>query len=502
MAINSLFNLKQLFSCTLTFIVAVCIYTPYMNGFTIRNFPESDFVVVDQTTHFYIPAPLNPNGLIGYKFDTASYNSSGKFVYQLVDSVLNMKCAIWNTNRINFTKSWMLTMKIFIGNGIDGIGGQNQNMPTGDPERDIGDGICFIAVSGRNINNLYSLISQQTNDSIGYGGITNSLAVEYDTEVNIGSQNYPDIPNTGAHVAILQNGSMVALEGTYNSIRDNWQGVAFDDWLCTSILCVVDNNNGNTSYELLVYISEVPGGPLRLRSSKRFYSLEDLLPGASVDSNGNAWEYWGVSAFSCPASNRYMVEFLELTNGDSVITPSYIVTIGFMEPLHPPDTFYVGGIANTDCGKISRFGTDYINPKDTIKYDRVICHNRLKDILISVPVGMDTSAYWEYKKGSSWDSVGSGATFPIKDIIDSIPNNTDSLLIRLVSGTDTIYFNIKYPKEKTALKDYFRDSVFKNTGYTDYPMISDTLSIKLPTLDSGCSYFFFKDKKDLSLKKK
>ena len=75
--------------------------------------------------------------------------------------------------------------------------------------------------------------------------------------------------------------------------------------------------------------------------------------------------------------------------------------------------------------------------------------------------------------------------------MDSIPNNVDSLQIRLISGTDTIYFNIKYPKEKTALKDYFRDSVFKNTGYTTYPITKSGIqSIKLPTLDSGCSYSF------------
>ena len=74
--------------------------------------------------------------------------------------------------------------------------------------------------------------------------------------------------------------------------------------------------------------------------------------------------------------------------------------------------------------------------------------------------------------------------FPVHLYKDSLLYHPDSMIIRAILDGDTIYFNFKF-KNSTILNDYFRDSIFKNPKYTDYPISSDNNSIALPTLDSG-----------------
>ena len=341
----------------------------------------------------------------------------------------------------------------------------------------IGDGFTFCMTSQPTTNNL---IGDRV-WFIGYGTIQNSFAIEFDTEW--GDRNVSDTPfgeggplqGSGCHTAYLKNGSMTALPGTYKPMLDNWAGVT-GKTICVTIIWKRTNGvNSFGGYDLITYINNVE------RNNMHFAMLGSLISGLNPT---NKYCNWGVTSANCTDS-EHIVEFIKMENGYILFTSSH--TIVFDGEGIPSDTFYIGG-TNTiplDCSTEPIPG----QPAPTITYNVVPCYGDLGQLKISVLEGMDTAfAHWELENGGSWDSVGSGSKFPIRRIIDSIPNNADSLQIRLISGTDTIYFNIKYPKKITALKDYFIDSVFNNTDYIDYPVISDTFNVAMPTLDSGCSY--------------
>ncbi|MDR0927506.1 MAG: hypothetical protein LBO69_07050 [Ignavibacteria bacterium] len=475
------------------------------NSSAAAQFDSSNFWSIDHT-HF---GSLYP--------DTVGYYYADSNTYQLTDTFAIQKAAIWNKQRIDLAKGFVLNFTLYFGEG------KHEN----NPDSIAGDGICFV-LHTMNPATVYPLIGG-TGYFMGYGivgsyiygqqsGVTNytqtsmipSFAVEFDSKF-ADMNGYPIPPSfmlmeggtpPECHIAYLKNANMVAFPNTFNQMQNNWHKIATGDWYCVST--VLEKNSTIGGYDFLTYVQEkhdsTYNGQLLLRNSMHFSSLSEIIDGLQVDASGHAYVTWGITSATSSEhngpSNKHIVKFYSLQNGTD---PLRIILCPADNPRHP-EKYTITFAANPlspSCG-----GAPYkqYNLPDTLEYWRVICDGQ--SAVVEIPDLDIHIKDWEIL-----DSMGNWVRNITTDgNLESIGRQSDTTLARVVLFGDTMYLRILF-KVYTLSKEFasnplYSDKINIDSSGAGYMLLTDTSQQIIPLPATNDGWMFWNKNKDTSMHRK
>jgi hypothetical protein len=432
------------------------------NAYEITSFPESNFWIVDSTLG---TRPYSTHGSYhdSIRTEFPEVILSNPNAYQLTDTFNLQTVAMWNKVKIDLNKDFLLNVRLFF--------------DTGKAQTNwIADGICFVlhtkddtSLIGGGAQYLgygytYSVSVPPDNILSSPVVIYPSFAVAFDTEYNANEEGAAIAncnSNSQCHISYLKNGNLRVLPGTSVPMQDNCGTVGTGQWYCVSIWWdKTTDENGDTCFDMKTYMAQryytyeenVPGKiwhetwPPALRNTKRFYNLSDLITGLQPNSIGEAWATWGITSSTCLEANRHQIQFIKLTNKEDATTPIQTIDGAITISWEGGETSYYGydRVLRTACGDIPVSTASAI--PDTIS-PSMFCGNENPIIQISGGVG-----YWSILTDTGYVSIDTSSTFAMYQHRDTAANR-DSVWVRMISGTDTTYFNFRFTPKESKRKE-------------------------------------------------
>ncbi|MCL2040021.1 MAG: hypothetical protein FWG85_06295, partial [Bacteroidetes bacterium] len=466
------------------------------------SFNSTNWTFVDKTP---VPGNFNVSSFVAGVGGNPNH-------YVLSDTFVGQIFSCWHSQSLNLSQDFMFSFRITFGNGKQGYS-------------DIADGVTF-TLTTQPITD--TLIGGPTN-YIGYVGIPNSFAIEFDTEFNVyeGGPEWLLINGTSVstecHTAYLQ-GSPIAIPGTYQPMLDNFASVR-GQTICVTVIWKRTNGvDSSAGYDLITFIEGVE------RNNMHFATLGDLIPGLNQN---NFYSNFGITSATCYYPNRHEIEFISLMNGnlpemydttDYQFSAYTFMHLGKYEPhLGKNEGLYVRNdirytkkIILFACSEISlEFKFQFKFSSDTMNIPLAgIClydTSYINDGIVLWSEVFDQNREWSYLDSGTYKPLPFGVggfgmdSIRLDSIILSLVSDKllDTFIIRLVALGDTMYFAIPFSIKEVnydIFSDYFADSLpdnmqLINKGSKLHPdtlivtLVPDSLeqSIKLPLLDS-CEY--------------
>ena len=508
--INFLSNYKHFVFVAIIFLIS----NATTNSQVKTSFPATDFYI---RTNDSLP-------------NRPGYGQSGVNRFRLTTGATRQSTVLWHKEPLDLKKDFILDMRLKFGN--DGIVFviKSDYIPYGWPHplqqwigcrNQIGYGASgydstgnchcnFSPPNGALETSQFNNVPPYHSNQAGCWQLRNSYAVKFDTHYGAGCD-----ATAADHISLLKNGCMKPIGNMGQPIKPNGASVKDGEWHCVRIVWKKGKNGNVNGYFLETYVQD--GNKTNLRVRQFFNTINDMVTipqdTTPVQLHSEYKTLWGITSGSAqvyPNSNNiHEVEFISFVSGDNITSSStytasigwnYIPPPGGIIPLYRPDPPTISWkLGDT----IQACGQSIISPidKDTMRYNWANCVADARSLYITVK-GIENlaSASWSLQNGNSWVSVGTGIdSLPLAPIIDGRDNTIkpNKLLIRLITGSDTLYFEINYRKDGSALADYFSDAANlqdgmeydKTYGSLTLSLDSNSLEqkIKLPNIE-GCNY--------------
>ena len=470
------------------------------------TFSPGDFTIVKENS-------MNKNSTKSYGFVHL-----GGSTYQLTSSACQYcsdyqysASAMWHNNKLNLLEDWIFECRLYFSCSVDSFGNKGS------------DGICFslnqldtatlgtaIGKSGGYLGYGYSPYenSPTNNGNISPIWISPSFGIEFDAFT---CAQYPyykwcdswDTPGS-SHISYLKNGDMTS--NNFNTANISDPRVCA--WHCVVIVWKRTNGiNNDAGFDLSCYFiyEQQTSYNQPPTITRHFNSISDLVSSASTL---NPYVTWGISAGTGGtfAINSHQVEFISMLNGTNIFPPVWkdsstkIATLKWEgDSVACYCKQWLDTLWPTNCG--GWFVNRSFIRNDTIRAR--ICTEQS-----NITINLDT-AFKLYPYHRSWaietaatnqcetiPQYNDSASFPVWKY-RNFARDPDSMIVRLILGNDTLgnwfgndtfYINIIFIHRDTVLRNFFRDSVFKDTLNRIYPMDTNTFELKLPQLKTGCSY--------------
>lgn len=211
---------------------------------------------------------LNAQTLVGNASALPS-STAGSTDYQLTPSLRNQRGAYWNNTQINLANNFAFSAELNFG---------TQSGPSTDDHTGGADGIAFV------LQSVGTGALGAVGEGIGYGGITNSFAVEMDTWLNVVRNDIAE-----DHLAFMKNGDV-----THNTAA-----------------------NSNTDRYLLGDLEDGLWHPITIAWNAGTQTMTVTLDGTARSFTGNVagiigsgMVTWGFTSATGSALNQHRVRFL------------------------------------------------------------------------------------------------------------------------------------------------------------------------------------------------
>ena len=286
---NTALNTLQIIGVAVIIVMSFALAKSQVDS--IINFPASSF-----SMHW-----LGSNG-----YESPFNGNTNR--HRLTQKIPGQATAIWHYQSIDLAKEFIFTFWLHFGNG------------NGKVSPALADGIVYVMTT----SNKYPLIGEPEAaiGYAGYGRISPSIAVEFDTEFNSDStiegsdQNFYNEQHI-SHTAYLKNATINAIpdhngNSTFKPILgDFYQSVAGKS-ICVTIVWQLENGklDGSDGYNLITFINGVE------KNNMWFATLSDAISGLTKDNNGRAPVLWGITSATCDQPNQHEIEFGKLWYGN------------------------------------------------------------------------------------------------------------------------------------------------------------------------------------------
>ena len=501
--LKNIFNLKNwcfnLFLGSTMVIMALFGLNTYSQNKIITDFPYGHFRVVDVYSkggyHWYGEDSIAPNPN-RHRLTTSSPEQQRVAMWYWGDT------SVPNSGKIDLAADVSFTFRLAFGVGRN-------------PRWSIGDGVMLVFTTQTVTPSLWLIGG--ANAHIGYGGISQSLAVEFDTEyngdnsegANIASMLGKDSKFTLCHTKFLQNGSMNHLNGL-KPLQNDTASVEGKE-ICVRVDWLRNLDSGG--YNLRVFTQELGNNSqknqLVLRNEIYFVNLNSAIQGLTLDSNNQALVTVGITSATCGQlnANRHEIEFIHLENGIYAMTGCPPIEINWVTrsvPLQSAAPPPPGGdipifeyvydlFSGYNCCENSYvYGNQITNTKCLPTYFR---HSYLEisgidmtnsQLYVNDTLRTDTAYY---------DTTTNKYRFDMSGYVDENIDK-DSMIVKIKVGGKEIVFKIKFNDNERVAEEFAKYFATNNIpisvkGNVGSMLVTDderTQAIALPEMN-GCSYY-------------